>query len=422
MHMLSKETIRAVVAEQRKELLASPFGIEREGLKGLEKLFGRTALIILGIRRCGKSTLFRQFISKKFKDDDFLYFNFDDERLAGMKTEDLNNVLECLYELFGEKRALFFDEIQNVHGWELFVNRLMRGGKRVCITGSNSSLLSKELGSRLTGRYIDFELTPFSFSEFVKSRQMEFTPAESYETANKAKLAALFSEYMENGGFPQVALRQENLKILQNIYQNILYQDIAKRHRVKDTAELAQIGLFLISNSAKPVSFRSICANFGIKSPATAGKYLSYFEDAYLLFTVGMFSYSLKTQARNPKKVYCIDTGLANQNSFSFSKDGGRRLENAVAIHLMRKYGKIYYFTTSSGKEVDFVVQERDNVTHLIQVCADPSDFATKKREEKALEEAKKELGCKNAFIVTADFESDGKIKYVPAWKWMLEK
>jgi len=360
-------------------------------------------LIITGIRRCGKSTLMQQLINQLNRS--VAFFNFEDPRIFGFETTDFVK----LDEVIGENTLYyFFDEIQNVNNWEIYVRNLHDKQKVICITGSNASLLSRELGTKLTGRNIQIELLPFSFKEYLSFKKIE---AE----------AATFEQYLFEGGFPDY-LKTANKEVLQQLFKDIVYRDIIVRHSVRNDKVLMSIALYLISNVGKEFSFTNIKNSFGVGSVNTVIDYISWFEDSYLLFTVPKFSWSLKSVAINPKKVYVIDTGFGDANSLSFSNDIGRLFENAVYLQLRRTYKELYYFREKG--ECDFVVKEKNKVTYAIQVCTEVSQ-ETLPRELNGLVEALTFFDLEEGIIITVNQEdeivqAEKKIHVIPAWKWFM--
>lgn len=357
--------------------------------------------VISGVRRCGKSTFLKQIMLQY---SELAYFNFEDSRIFGFEVGDFQK----LDEVIGSgKTAYFFDEIQNVQAWEIFVRQLHDRGEKVYITGSNASLLSKELGTRLTGRYIGHELFPFSYPEYLLFKGQE-NNSSSYEV------------YLQNGGFPEY-LDSEKTEILQSLLKDIVYRDIAIRYNIKNTRSLMDITLFLISNVGKEFTFNSIRNNFSIGSANTVSDYLTWLQDSYLFFFLPRFSWSLKASAVNPRKVYAVDNGMVNANSLSFSKDKGRLLENAVYIHLRRIYSSIFYFREKG--ECDFVVFKNDQSVILIQVCLEVHG-ENKDREINGLAEAMEFFKLSEGTIVTLN-QSDTiilnskQINLIPGYLFM---
>jgi len=404
--MLLKETLRDVVRSQMAELAGFDYGVEREALGRID-LSLPFAQVISGVRRCGKSTLLKQLMRKA---PGFYYFNFEDPRAASFDTGDFQKLDEVFAEEFGEAAHYFFDEIQNAPKWELFVRSRLDRKKHFLITGSNASLLSRELGTRLTGRHLAMELFPFSFGEFLLF-------------SGKKPGVDSFDEYLEKGGFPEY-LKYRRAEILQELLNDIMSRDIAVRHRLKSLKTMKEIAVFLLSNVGKEFSYNSIKKTFGLGSVNTAISFISYLEDSYLLFTVPKFDYSQKKQIANQKKVYSVDNGLSSANSVSFSADKGRMLENAVFLHLKRKSKSIFYF---SGKnECDFLVKEKEKISTAVQACLELNED-NKERETKGLLEAMQKFGLKEGLIITRSQEDkirekNKTITIKPAWKWMLEK
>lgn len=378
--MISKLVIEQVVESQKERLMNVDTGLPRK-MSGFEKLSSH-AFIISGIRRCGKSTVLQQ-INNTMKTKS-IYLNFEDPRLAGFDISDLNR----LHEIGKEKivKTYFFDEIQLVNQWEKFVRFRLDEGYRIFITGSNAAMLSKELGSRLTGRHVSKELFPFSYNEFI-----------TFAKQKKGKSSLM--KYLYGGGFPEY-LKTEQQDILMQLFNDIIMRDIAIRYNIKNATLLQQIAVWLVTNTGKLVSGNSLKKIFGIKSSSTVMEYLSYFTDAYLFFFVSKFSYSHKVQAVNPKKVYCIDNGFINANSVSFSNDSGRMLENLVFLELRRRNYDVFYFNES--KECDFVVFEKGKIKSVLQVCFQ-LDEDNMDREVSALIEAMDYFNLKTAKIITVN-------------------
>ncbi len=374
-------------------------------ISGYEKLRSH-AFIISGIRRCGKSTLLQQ-INRSIEGDS-IYLNFEDPRLSGFDLEDFNR----LHEIAQQRKihVYFLDEVQVVHAWESFVRFRLDESDRIFITGSNSSMLSRELGSKLTGRHISRELFPFSYSEFLAYKNLETDAASSLE-------------YMVSGGFPEfVKTRQQ--EILMQCFNDIITRDIVLRYHIKNSLLLKQIGVWLVSNVGKPVSGNGLRKMFGIASSSSIMEYLSFFTDAYLFFFVPKFSYSHKVQTVNPKKVYCIDNGFITTNSVSFTGDKGRLLENMVYMQLRRSTSEIFYF--NEGKECDFVVSSKGKVKDIIQVCYQ-LDQNNMNREIKGALEAMEFFNLSESVIITHDqadtFSINNKtINAIPFYRWASMK
>ncbi len=422
---MDKETLKVIIKEQA-DMIEQKLGMEHiiaRDAKLDAYLASNVALFILGVRRCGKSTLAMQL----FKGQKRGYINFDDERLLGMKADDLNSVLQAFYELYGsDLGSIILDEIQNVEGWEPFVGRL-REAKRVIVTGSNSKLLSGELATRLTGRHIDFTLYPFSFSEFLRYKNASF--AGTLTTQERANANKLLLEYLYNGGFPEFF--KYGRASLESIYNDIINRDIIQRHKIKHADALRQIARFLISNSSQEFTYSSLRGITPVKNQITIANWTKYMEDAYLIFVVERFSYKLKNMAIAPKKCFAIDTGLVNLLGFSSDKNLSRLMETCVAIELRRRSAagrnfNVYYWKDYKQREVDFVIKSGEKVDQLIQVTNASNRGEIKERETENIIEAGKELRCSNLLIITLDYEASERINgraisFVPLWKWLLQ-
>jgi len=363
--MVLKTELEKSYEVQQKNWKKKKFGLERDQIEKAQ-LSSELILIITGIRRCGKSTLMNQLAAKQ--EEKSVWFNFEDSRIFGFELSDFSK----LNAIFGENTdSYFFDEIQNVANWEVFIRELHEQNKTICITGSNASLLSKELGTKLTGRNIQIELFPFSFSEYCRFLKVG-------HNSNS------FKKYLNDGGFPDY-LKNRQKEYLQQLFKDIIYRDIIVRYGIRNANLMVEIALFLISNSAKEYSLNSIKKAFGVGSANSVANYVQWLEDAYLLFSAPRFSWSLKSVAINPKKVYTIDTGFAQANSLSFTDDLGRLFENAIFLELRRMYKDIYYFREQG--ECDFIVKEGKEIKHILQVCTEinPDNL---NREVNGLEEA----------------------------------
>jgi predicted AAA+ superfamily ATPase len=371
----------------------------------LTKIIGKGSHIevLSGIRRCGKSTLMKLLMQRIKKP--IAYFNFEDARINGFEVNDFQK----LDEIIGKgKAAYFFDEIQNIASWEIFVRQLHERGEKVYITGSNASLLSKELGTRLTGRHLRHELFPFSFQEFLVFKKLKYT-------------VAAFEKYIELGGFPEY-LRDSNPEVLQTLLRDIVLRDIAIRYGIKNSKILMDLTLYLISNIGKEISYNNLKKTFNIGSANSVSDYLTWLEDTYVLFYLPRFSWSAKSVAINPRKVYAIDNGLVNANSLSFSKDKGRLLENIVYQYLRQKQYQLFYFR--ENKECDFVVFEKNKCKQVIQVCSQ-IDSDNKARELDGLIATMEFFKLKEGFIITLNQKDklvfNGKTVYlIPAFEFIV--
>lgn len=401
--MILKETLRQIVIDQKTELEFFEYGTEREDL-GSIPLELPHAVIISGIRRSGKSTLLHQILKKL---PNYYYLNFEDTRLIDFESGDFEKLDEVFHTEYGPSEFYLLDEIQNVKGWEIFVRSRLDRHKHLFITGSNASMLSKELGTRLTGRHINVEMFPFSFGEALLHRK-EIASPESFEW------------YFNQGGFPDF-IKYGRPEILRELFIDILQRDIISRHKIRETKALHELALYLLSNVGKEFSYNSLKKMFQFGSVNTPISFVSYLEDSYLLFTIPKFDYSLKKQMINEKKVYSIDNGLSNANSVSFSSNKGRMLENFVFITLRRSHKNIYYFRENG--ECDFLIKEDSRIIIAIQVAYELNED-NKKREIEGLLEAMRKFELREGFILTYNQEDeidieDKRIIIKPVWKWI---
>ena len=381
--------------------------------------------VITGPRRAGKSVLCHELLSR----ERFSYVNFDDERFANLRSEDLNTLLQAIHEIAPGSHYLFFDEIQNVPHWELFVNRLQRSRYNLVITGSNAYLLSRELTTHLTGRHYQFELFPFSFREYLDFHELQWKK-KIFTTKEVAALKTLLNDYIRAGGFPEVVQGEHYSQYLNALYSSIITKDVALRHKVRSVTALKACANYLLNYFGCQISFNALGRALALPSVHTAQKYVSYLEEAYLIRLVERFSYKPKIRVSAPRKVYAIDTGLINAVSTRFSQDIGHLYENVVAVELLRKkaqgrFEDVYYWQDSEQREVDFVIKTGTRVSALIQVTYDIEDYRTRTREVDALTRASYALRCNTLFIITHDIEKDERIKrkrirYIPLWKWLL--
>ena len=401
--MILKETLRKIVVDQKTDLEFFEYGTEREGL-GSIPLELPHAVIISGIRRSGKSTLLHQILKKL---PNYYYLNFEDTRLINFESGDFEKLDEVFHTEYGPSEFYLLDEIQNVKGWEIFVRSRLDRHKQLFITGSNASMLSKELGTRLTGRHINVELFPFSFGEALLFRK-EIASPDSFE------------RYFKQGGFPDF-IKYGRPEILRELFTDILQRDIISRHKIRETKALHELALYLLSNVGKEFSYNSLKKMFQFGSVNTPISFVSYLEDSYLLFTIPKFDYSLKKQMINEKKVYSIDNGLSNANSVSFSSNKGRMLENFVFLTLRRSHKNIYYFRENG--ECDFLIKEDSRIIIAIQVAYELNED-NKKREIEGLLEAMRKFELREGFILTYNQEDeiyieDKRIVVKPVWKWI---
>ena len=382
------------------------------------------AQIVIGVRRSGKSTLCHKIL--KDNNIDYAYINFDDERLFNLKSEQLNDILQALYIVYGDFKHLFLDEIQNVEGWHLFVNRLLRQGIRIIITGSNANLLSGELSTYLTGRYVEIELFPFSFSETLDYKKIKQNAKTTKELAFRKQA---YFDYLKQGGFPEMFQIGETQKreYLRTLFQSIIFKDIVKRFNIKYIKTLSDISNVLLNNISREISYSKIAKNLNIGSVHTAQNYVSYLEQAYLFLAIPRFSYKSISRAGN-RKTYVIDSAFVSFLPEITGANEGYLLENIVFLELRRRRKNsnfdIYYY--NNHYEIDFVISQNGKIQELIQVSLTLEHGKTRKREMSALLKGADELRCNNLKIITQDeketlWENDKKIEVVSVIDWLCE-
>ena len=395
-----------------------------------EKLFefdSTLAQVVIGVRRSGKSTLCHKVLLKHGVK--YGYANFDDDRLAKLQTEDLNTVLSCLYQVYGtDIQYIFLDEVQDVEGWHLFVNRLLRTSLHIVVTGSNAKLLSGELATHLTGRYNEIHLFPFSFQEYCKFHKIE---TNSITTKADAERKRAFMDYISNGGFPEMQNLRNKRGYVQSLIEAILSKDIQRRFNIRNVDALRKIANHLINNVCQEVKYDELAKLLGL-TDTTTKKYIDYLRQAFLIQLLAKHSFKSKERIRNAK-AYIVDCGLQNNRENSFAPENiGWRLENVVYIELLRRccndFLDIYYFKASSrSKEVDFVVCNQDKAVELIQVAYDIDNAKTFKRETSSLVNASTALHCDKltliAMTTTRDVVVENKnIHICSAIEWLLKQ
>ncbi len=421
--VINNDDFRQIVEEQKAEIgfLKAANMILREKVQDVNTQ-SHLVQIITGIRRCGKSTLAWQAL----QNIDFAYVNFDDERFIHFKADRLNDLLESLYTVYGDFDHLLLDEIQNVEGWHLFVNRLLRNKIKIILTGSNSNLLSREMASHLTGRYATIELLPFSFNEYLDAQNItipDLTTARGRGLGMKNLI-----DYLTAGGFPEVTRGEDRKKYVSNLFEAIVTRDIVFRYNIRNERTFREVALWLTGNFAKEISYNRIKNIFGLGSENTAKNYVSYLEEAWLLIRLSKFSFKKQESLRN-RKLYITDNSFAEITGVTGSVNTGRLLENAVLLHLVRYRSRNMYevFYYKSRYEVDFVIYSATKVRELIQVTTTLDHPRTRNREIRSLIEASKQLDCNKLTIITlnesAEFEEEErKIQVVPVLRWICNE
>jgi len=417
--MFNRTQLKEIILDQQQRQLPTQI-IERELFATLEEYVKNPFVIILiGLRRVGKSTIL-QHLKSKYPG---YYLNFDDERLIHFGVEDFQLLEEIFLELFGSANFFYFDEIQNITGWERYIRRLHDSGKKVFLTGSNATMLSKELGTHLTGRHLEVAVFPFSFREFLTLKQYSYTQKDLFLLEKKVKLKEYFKEYFMEGGLPEYLLTK-NIDYLKTIYNNILYKDIIVRYKLPAEKAIKELVYYTANNVSQEISFNSIKKMLQVGSATTIKEYFDYVENSFLIFLVAKFDYSLKKQIYANKKMYIIDNALAIHLGFRLSDNFGCLLENLVFIELKRRKKEIYY--TTNKQECDFVLKEGTKITTALQVCYELT-AKNKEREVQGLLQALRQFHLPIGIILTYDQEEEFKeehklIQVIPVWKWLLQE
>lgn len=380
---------------ERDQLLARDYQPRQTRYDGTELLNSPLIKLITGPRRVGKSV----YALLLLRNRNFAYLNFDDGQLLDCWEEDL--AMTILDDVYQGYEFILLDEVQNLPDWDIWVSKLYRRGKNLVITGSNAKMLSSEMATVLTGRYLQIEMLPFSLSEAVDWRQ-----TNQVECGQETQIAIIGDDYMRNGGYPETILaRSMTRQYLSTLFDSILLKDVAKRHRVRHTADLYTLATYLLSNFCNPMSVNELTADLGMSSVATTQKYCGYLHETYLFFYLPRFNNKLKVMNKAAKKVYVVDNGFVQSAAFNLSENLGRLLENQVFIELMRRGyipgQTLFYYRSRNDREVDFVVRRGTKVERLIQVCFDLSSDKTRRREFDALIEASGELRCTDLVVVT---------------------
>lgn len=422
--VLDKRVLEVILTDQQEELESR----RREAYcrrpeQDLIDMKSPQAQVVIGVRRCGKSTLcFQALESSGVK---YAYVDFDDERLDGIQSDQLNDILEVLYKIYGEFYYLFLDEVQDVEGWHLFVNRLLRRKMHIILTGSNAKLLSNELATYLTGRNKEIHLYPFSFNEYCV---MNGVDTEKKTTLAEGLRRKAFDDYLNRGGFPELISVADDKTYISDLVDNILKRDIEKRYSISYKESFEQMSHHLLNISPTTVITTELAQQFHLKSEHTAKNYVSYLKQAFLLS--GVKKFSLKSKIRTTQeKVYAIDVALMNKRKNAFSGDNlGWRLETVVLAQLLRKCNlegwDVYYLLERSG-ECDFIVCQGDEAMQAIQVSYDISSEKTRKREINGLLTAAKATNCKNLLLLTdheyGEIDQEGfHISICPVYDWSI--
>lgn len=419
--------IRNVILQQRDErnhLLEKDYLQRFSPVVPPEILSTGLIKVITGPRRAGKSVFSLQLL----KGTNFAYLNFDDDLL--LKNFDENSVIQVLSEVYPGYTFLLLDEIQNLPGWEIWINKLHRRGVNLVITGSNAKLLSKEMATLLTGRFLQIDLLTFSFAEFLAYRNFSIPPFNELTPSIQGEILMNLSEYMLMGGFPEcLQTRAITRNYLSTLFDSILLKDITSRFEVRQPRMLYDLSLYLLTNHCNPFTYSQLKNNLGLNSVATVQKFCSYLSEPYLFFYLSRYAVKLKDQQKSPRKLYVVDNGFIYARSFELSRNEGRLMENMVFTELLRRGYRpgldLFYYRSRNDKEIDFVCREGHKIATLIQVCHDISNTKTLTREINALKESGGELSCNHFLILTWDQEKtleeqDTLITILPVWKWLL--
>ncbi len=398
----------------------------------------RKALVFIGMRRVGKTFLMFQDMKKRLDQgvpkEKLLYINFEDDRLIDFTVKDFQTLLDAYFELYPdhtEDLCFYFDEIQNIEGWDKFIRRLIDKEKMsIFITGSSAKSLSKEIATSLRGRSLATEVFPLSFFEYLHYQGIrEFQHLTSKQ---KAVILHHCQTYLKRGGFPETLELSESLhhRTIQSYVNAAVFRDVIDRHKLKNPHLVKLFLTQCLQNIAAPMSITKIYKDLKSRGESVGRnslyEYLRYFEDAYLLCTVPIFDLSARKRQVNPKKIYVVDSGIISGYTMKPQTELGASLENAVYLHLRQNaQGEIFYYKTDSGREIDFLIQKENGEIELIQVCLKLENKTTRNRELQAIVEAADELEVNKGKIITMDTNetvkySDLTVEVIPYWQWVL--
>ena len=402
---------------ERDELMSLPYQQRHTKYHTGELLQNPLIKLITGPRRVGKSV----FALLLLQGRNFAYLNFDDNQLLEKWDEEL--VLSLLNDVYPDYDFLLLDEIQNLPDWDLWVSKLYRRGKNLIITGSNAKMLSGEMATALTGRYLQIEMLPFSLKETMSWRNIN--PQQEEETA---QARALTDDYMRNGGYPEtISTRNITKSYLSTLFDSILLKDVAKRHNIRNTTDLYNLATYLLSNFCNPISANELAEALGMSSVTTTQKFCNYLNEPYLFFYLPRFNNKLKLMKKAPSKVYVIDNGFVQSTAFNLSDNLGRLLENQIFIELLRRGyipgNTLFYYRSRNDKEIDFVTRQGTKVEQLIQVCYDMTSEKTRNRELNALVECAEELHCNHLIVITDNEQEEiewknKRISIIPVFEY----
>jgi hypothetical protein len=414
--------LRQIIINQNIFFKNKNVGYIRDKLELIKKdVSNPTIIVITGHRRVGKSTLFLQ-IANFFYKNNYYYLDFSDPILRKINVEDFLKIEEIFLKEFKKRDAFFFDEIQGVPDWNLFVNQLRDKGYKVFITGSNADLLSKEISTYLTGRHKDYELFPFSFKEYLGYNNIT---KGDFTTSENALILSYFDKYLNNGGFPEIVIYDQK-ELLKSIYNDIILKDVALRWDLKNISELEDLSFYLLSNSTQEYNYNSLKKQVNIKDAKTVKQYINYLCKTYMFFEVTQFDFSLNKQRKRNKKIYVLDNGFLTQVGYSFAIGKSRYLENLIFIELKIRGFEVYFYKDNLNQECDFLTVKNKKVYEAFQVCFSLDSKETENREIKGLLSALKKYNLKEGKIITYNTEKEIKvddflINFIPAFKWLLD-
>lgn len=414
--------MKSILLNQRQErdnLLSHPY-LSRHSKYDFEGLLSSKQIkLITGPRRSGKSTQALLMLRGK----NFAYLNFDDNALLSSWDEEL--VMAMLADVYPGYEYLLLDEVQNLDNWDLWVSKLYRNGVNMVITGSNAKLLSSEMATVLTGRYLQVQMFPFSLGEVFEWNKLRLSPSQEDASATRTVWQA---DYLRNGGYPEtVEARSITQSYLSTLFDSIVWKDVARRHKVRNVTDLNDLAMYLVSNFCNPLSYNDVATDLGLSSVATTKKFMGYLNEPYLFFYLPRYNNKLKLMKKAPQKVYLVDNGFVGAKAFSLSDNLGRLLENQVFVELLRRgydtEKSLFYYRSRNDKETDFVLRSGNRIETLIQVCYDLSSPKTEKREVDSLVECAGELKCNHLMIITWEeervIEKNGyRIEVVPVREW----
>ena len=386
---------------ERDELMSRPYQQRHTKYDTDELLQNPLIKLITGPRRVGKSVFALIMLQGK----NFAYLNFDDSRLLEKWDEDL--AMSALDDVYPGYDFMLLDEVQNLPDWDLWIGKLYRRGKNLIITGSNAKMLSSEMATVLTRRYLQIEMLPFSLEETLSWKNVSLLRDEQ-----SAQAIMIADDYMRNGGYPEtIPSRSITKSYLSTLFDSILLKDVAKRHNVRNTTDLYNLATYLLSNFCNPLSANDLAMELGLSSVATTKKFCDYLNEPYLFFYLPRFNNKLKLMSKAPKKIYVVDNGFVQSAAFNLSENLGRLLENQVFVELLRRGyipgQTLFYYRTRNNKEIDFVTRKGTNIEQLIQVCYNMTSEKTRKRELDALAEACEEIRCNNLLVITNDQQEE---------------